>query len=391
MADREAYVAYVGTYTNGTSKGIHIYDVDVEEGLLYLRKVVPVHNSSYITRSRNMKYLYSIADEGVRAFRIMPDGDLKAINEIDINGMRGCHMSVDNDGKYLFVAGYHDGKVTVVHTHKDGRLGNLMDGVFHKGIGAVNERSFRPHVCCVRVTPDNRFLCAVDNGIDQVVLYKINHTYNKLQPVDILRMGREAGPRSIHFSRNGRQAYILCEITNLVRVYDYSVVDGYPVFELKQEVSTLSDERDPHDAASALRISYDGSYLFCSTAGDDSVACYRIDPETGLLDRLFSLPTAGIYPKDIALFPDQKHIAVVNNGGCSITTFAINYDKKTLVMKGKPKKVDTPNCMVFQKISKAPDVIRDVPEAEAEAAAKDLLRHYEPVSLVDMEEMNDGN
>ena len=391
MADREAYVAYVGTYTNGTSKGIHIYDVDVEEGLLYLRKVVPVHNSSYITRSRNMKYLYSIADEGVRAFRIMPDGDLKAINEIDINGMRGCHMSVDNDGKYLFVAGYHDGKVTVVHTHKDGRLGNLMDGVFHKGIGAVNERSFRPHVCCVRVTPDNRFLCAVDNGIDQVVLYKINHTYDKLQPVDILRMGREAGPRSIHFSRNGRQAYILCEITNLVRVYDYSVVDGYPVFELKQEVSTLSDERDPHDAASALRISYDGSYLFCSTAGDDSVACYRIDPETGLLDRLFSLPTAGIYPKDIALFPDQKHIAVVNNGGCSITTFAINYDKKTLVMKGKPKKVDTPNCMVFQKISKAPDVIRDVPEAEAEAAAKDLLRHYEPVSLVDMEEMTEGD
>ena len=155
MADREAYVAHVVTYTNGTSKGIHIYDVDVEEGLLYLRKVVPVHNSSYITRSRNMKYLYSIADEGVRAFRIMPDGDLKAINEIDINGMRGCHMSVDNDRKYLFVAGYHDGKVTVVHTHKDGRLGNLMDGVFHKGIGAVNERSFRPHVCCVRVTPDN--------------------------------------------------------------------------------------------------------------------------------------------------------------------------------------------------------------------------------------------
>ena len=381
MAEREAYVAYVGTYTNGTSKGIHIYDVDVEEGLLYLRKVVPVHNSSYITRSKNQKYLYSIAAEGVRAFRVEPDGDLKAINEIDINGMRGCHMSVDSDGKYLFVAGYHDGKVTVVHTHHDGRLGNLMDGVFHKGIGAVNERSFRPHVCCVRVTPDNRFLCAVDNGIDQVVLYKINHTYNKLQKVDILRMGREAGPRSIHFSRNGKQAYILCEITNLVRVYDYNVVDGYPEFELKQEVSTLSDEQDPHDAASALRISYDGRYLFCSTAGDDSVACYAIDQETGLLTRLFSLPTAGIYPKDIALFPDQKHIAVVNNGGNSITTFAINYDKKTLVMKGKPKKVDTPNCMVFQKIEKAPDVIRDVPEQEAEAAAKDLLRHTEPISL----------
>ena len=381
MADKKAYVAYAGTYTNGTSKGIHIYDVDVEEGLLHLRKVIPVHNSSYITRSRNMKYLYSIADEGVMAYAIQPDGDLKPINKIDINGMRGCHMSVDLEGKYLFVAGYHDGKVTVIHTHQDGRLGSLMDDVFHKGVGAVNERSFRPHVCCVRVTPDNRFLCAVDNGIDQIVLYKINHMYNKLQKVDILRMGREAGPRSIHFSRRGRFAYVLCEILNVVRVYSYKVVDGYPEFELIQEISTLSDERDPHDAASSLRISYDGEYLFCSTAGDDSVACYQIEHESGMLTRLFSLPISGMYPKDIALFPDQKHLAVVNNASGTITTFRIDYEKKVLVMKGRPQKLDTPNCMVFQEIEKAPDLIRDVPEEEAESQAKMLARNTEAISL----------
>ncbi len=380
MAGKEGYVAYVGTYTNGSSKGIHIYDVDLNEGLLYLRKVVPVNNSSYITRSKNEKYLYSIADEGVRAFEIQPDGDLKAINQIDINGMRGCHMSVDQEGKYLFVAGYHDGKVTVVHTHKDGKLGRLMDGVFHKGIGAVNERSFRPHVCCVRVTPDNRFLCAVDNGIDQIVLYKINHVHNKLQQVDILRMGKEAGPRSIHFSKNGKFAYVLCEITNVVRVYSYEVVNGYPTFELIQEVSTLSDARDPHDAASALRISYDGKYLFCSTSGDDSVACYEIR-ENGTLKRLFSLPTGGRYPKDIALFPDQKHVAVVNNGENTITTFAIDYDKQVLVMKGKPQEIDTPNAMVFQKIKEAPEHFAAVSEKDAEAAAQELKRNVEPTAL----------
>ena len=378
---RSGYVAYVGTYTNGSSKGIHIYDVDVAEGTLHLRKVVPVNNSSYLTISRSRKFLYSIADEGVRAFRILPDGDLKAINEIDINGMRGCHMSVDIDGKYLFVAGYHDGKVTVVHTHRDGRLGNLMDGVFHRGIGAVNERSFRPHVCCVRVTPDNKFLCAVDNGIDQIVIYRIDHLNNKLQKVDILRMGREAGPRSIHFSRDGRFAYVLCEITNLVRVYSYEVVNGYPVFELKQELSTLSDERDPHDAASALRLSYDGKYLFCSTAGDNSVACYMIDQKEGLLTRLFSLPTSGTYPKDLAIFPDQKHIAVVNNGSNTITTFTIDYEKKVLVMKGRPVSIDMPNCMVFQEISEPPASFREISEEKAEAEASKIARKVTPVNL----------
>ena len=90
MAAAENYVAYVGTYTNGKSKGIHIYegihiyDVDVAEGLLHLRKVVKCNNSSYLTVSRNGKYLYSIADEGVIVFEISPTGDLNAINQIDI-------------------------------------------------------------------------------------------------------------------------------------------------------------------------------------------------------------------------------------------------------------------------------------------------------------------
>ena len=363
------YVAYAGTYTHGSSRGIHIYDVDVEEGLLHLRKVVPVNNSSYVTVSRNRKFLYSIADEGVECFEIQPDGDLYAVNHADINGMRGCHLSTDLDGRYLFVAGYHDGKVTVMHTHQDGRLGSIMDGFFHRGQGATNERSFRPHVCCVRITPDNRFLCAVDEGLDQVVLYKIDHEANKLKQVDVLRMGRAAGSRSIHFSRDGRYAYILCDILNVVRVYRYRVVNGRPDFELEQEVSTLSDARDPHDAASALRISYDNEYLFCSTAGDNSVACYKIDQENGRLDRRFALPTSGIYPKDVALFPDEKHIAVVNNGQGTITTFAVDYEKGLLVMKGRPQTLDQPNCMIFHGVDAKPEVIRDVPEKEAEEKA----------------------
>lgn len=377
----EKYVAYVGTYTNGSSKGIHIYDVDVEEGLLYLRKVVPVNNSSYIKESRNGEYLYSIADEGVEVYKIAPNGDLTSINQIDIDGMRGCHLSTDLTGKYLFVAGYHDGKVTVIHTHHDGRLGSLMDGKYHRGQGALVERCFRPHVTCVRITPDNRFLCAVDEALDQVVIYSLDDKFSKLKEIDILRMGKEAGPKSIHFSKDGRFCYILCQITNVIRVYDYHVNErGLPCFELKQEVSTLSNAKDIHDAASAMRLSYDGKYVICATAGDDSVAMYEINPEDGTLDRMFALPTSGEYPKDIALFPDQQHIAVVNNAGGSITTFKIDYEKKVLMMKGKPHKIDTPNCMLFHKIEEAPAEFRHISEKEAEAEVQKRVRTYAPLN-----------
>ena len=61
----DKYVAYVGTYTHGSSIGIHVYDLDVENGYMTERNVVPVNNASHIAKSNNGKYLYSIADEGV--------------------------------------------------------------------------------------------------------------------------------------------------------------------------------------------------------------------------------------------------------------------------------------------------------------------------------------
>lgn len=347
----EKYIAYVGTYTHGSSIGIHLYDVDVEEGTLSERKVVPVNNSSYVVKSKNGKYLYSIADEGVAVFAIKPDGDLEPINKVDIDGMRGCYLSVDDNGKYLFVGGYHDGKITAVHTHRDGRLGKVFDGVFHKGIGSVAERNFRPHVSCVLPTPEGKYVCAVDNGIDQVKIYRINTMRNRLELVDILRCKRESGPREIIFSKDGNYAYILFELINQVGVFKYKDNGKNPEFELVQTISTLSEKSDSqHDCAAAITMSPDGKYLFTSTAGDDSVAMFSINPEDGTLIKDFALPVSGEYPKDIALFPDGKHIAVVNHESNSITTFAIDYEKKVMVMKGRPMKVETPNCILMTNI-----------------------------------------
>lgn len=343
------YVAYVGTYTYGSSYGIHIYDVDVEEGTFTERKVVPVNNSSWVCRSANGKFLYSIADEGVAVFDILPDGDLKKINQIDIEGMRGCYLSVDKPGKHLFVAGYHDGKVTLVHTHHDGRLGSVKDGIFHRGTGSVAERNFRPHVSCVVPTPDDRFLCAVDNGIDQIKIYKVTDK-EKLKEVSVIHCPRESGPKRILFGQDGRTAYVLYELSNIVAVYRYSIAEkgGLPVFERVQMLSTTSDDIDhAHDAASGLCMREDGKYLFTSTAGDDTVAMYRVDQKTGLLEKKFALPISGEYPKNISLFPDGKHIVCVNNESNSITIFAIDYEKNLLVMKGKPHAVDTPNCVLI--------------------------------------------
>ena len=341
------YVAYVGTYTHGNSKGIQVYDVDVEKGTLRERSEVQVSNASHTAISKNGKFLYSIEDEGVAVFRRDENGDLTRINRVSIDGMRGCFLATDVDGKYLYVAGYHDGKVTVVHTRRDGSLGRIMDGVYHKGLGSVAERNFRPHVNCVRPTPDNKYLCAVDNGIDQVKLYRINKRQHKLELVDILRCPRER-PRIIRFSADGRFAYILFELSNEIKVYSYDGSGHTPEFELLQSISTLTKEKDEdafHNAASGLALAPDGRHLFCTTAGENTVSMYEIDTETGLLDKKFTLPISGDYPKDLVIFPDNKHIAVANHASNTVTTFTVDYDKNIIVMNDKPHHIETPNSI----------------------------------------------
>lgn len=356
------YVAYVGSYTHGNSKskGVQVYDVDVEEGTLTERSTAQVSNSSYTAVSKNGKYLYSIEDEGVAVFKRDENGDLERINSVDIDGMRGCFLATDVDGKYLYVSGYHDGKVTVVHTHRDGRLGSLMDGVFHSGLGSVAERNFRPHVNCVRPTPDNKYLCAVDNGIDQVKVYRINKRTDKLELVDILRCPRESGPRIIRFSADGRFAYLLFELSNEIKVYSYDGSGSTPEFELLQSITTLEKENDPdkpHCAASGLALAPDGEHLFCTTAGENAVSMYEIDKETGLLTKKFTLPISGDYPKDIVIFPDNQHIAVANHSSNSVTTFKVDYEKNVLVMKGKPRKIDAPNCINIWPVPDGEDIV----------------------------------
>lgn len=352
--DKKKYVAYVGTYTDGTStsEGIHLYHADIEEGTLSFWKVVKVNNCSHVTLSKNGKYLYSIADEGVEVFEIQPDGDLKPINQVNIKGMRGTHLATDLTGRYLFVAGYHDGKVTVVHTHRDGRLGSVMDGVFHRGTGTVAERNFRPHVCCVRPTPDNKYLCAVDSGIDQVIIYKIDAEKDKIRKVEVLRMRRDSGSRVVRFSKDGKYMYVLCQLTNEIVVYTYKDTPKGPVFEKIQEITTLTntDEEGAYDAAVAMTLSPDERYLFCSTAGDNTVSMYKIDEETGVLERKFVLPISGEFPKSVVPFPDGRHIAIANNSSNSITMFAVDYERGLMVMKGKPQKVDRPNCILFKEV-----------------------------------------
>ncbi len=347
---KERYVAYVSTYTYGDDHGITIYDVDMENGKFTEKDRVQITNSSYVTISHNKKYLYSITDFGVESYAIADDGTLSTVGNSTINGMRGCYLSTDYEDKFLFVAGYHDGKITVLKLKEDGGFDGICDEIFHKGWGNIAERNFRPHVNCVKMTRDNKYLCAADLGMDYIDVYELDHNTGKLKLADIVHSEQESAPRHIKFSKDGKYMYVVHELKNYIDVYRYTDKNGAPDFEKVQNISTLNDYHASNSAASALNLSADFKYMISSNAGDNSVVMYSIDEATGMLNKLFCLPISGDYPKDAALFPDNRHLVSLNHESNTMTFFSVDTDKGLIVMNQREIKVDKPNCIIFHKL-----------------------------------------
>lgn len=350
---QDKYVAYVSTYTIGDQRehGITVFDVDMENGRFYEKEKIKITNSSYVTISHNKKYLYSITDFGVESYRIKEDGGLETINMGAINGMRGCYVSTDYEDKYIFVAGYHDGKLTVLRINDDGSVGEITEEIYYKGLGIVAERNFRPHISCAKMTRDNHYLCVADLGMDHTNVYRLDHTSGKLKLVDVIRSELESAPRHLKFSKDGTFLYIVHELKNCIDVYTYKEERDNPFFEKIQSISTLNNYHAGGSTASALNLSDDYNYLCSSNAGDNSATIYKIDGKTGLLTKLLCLPVSGEYPKDVALFPDNRHLVSLNQDSGTLTFFTTNLEKGLLVMNGRELKVPQPNCVIFHKIS----------------------------------------
>ena len=350
------YLVYIGTYSSGDEDGIHVYRLDMATGALaHQSSIGGIDNPSFLDIAPNRRFLYAIGETSevgdrpggaVAAFAIdQQSGALTHINTESTVGPGPCHISIDRAGQYALVANYGGGSVAILPIREDGSLGPATDFVQHEGSSVNPGRQGGPHAHSIMVAPNNKHAFAPDLGIDQVLIYAIDHANGKLSAQTPAEIAPGSGPRHLAFHPDSQWAYVINELSNTITAFDYDADAG--TLATIQTISTLPDDYAEVSHTADIHVHPNGRFLYGSNRGHDSIAVYAIDQDNGQLALVEIVPTGGANPRNFGLDPTGTYLIVGNHSTDDIFTFRVDPDTGKLAPTGHKAEVGTPVCHKF--------------------------------------------
>ena len=388
VAQAGDFYMYFGTYTGfrfvshsatigvgeSHSKGIYVSRFHAATGEVSEPELAAeIANPSFLTIHPNHRFLYAVSEDPlslgpprdhasyVSAYAIDPaTGRLRLLNTIPTGGTSTCYLSMDKTGKFVLLANFGSGSISVIRVNDDGSLGQQTAFVQHLGHGSPDVPvQSGPHPHTILVSPDNRYVIVSDLGVDKVFIYRFDETAGMLSPLDppfaVVEPG--GGPRRFLFDPSGRFGYQLNEMGSTLITFAWDPAQG--TLTRLQEVSIAPPSL--RNAGAELQISANQKYLYASNRlsrfndKDPSkidrlpgtISVFAIDPEKHTLSEIRQFPSGGIMPRNFAIDPTGQYLFALNQVSNNVVQFKIDPATGMLSRMGRELKVDTPVCLQF--------------------------------------------
>lgn len=328
-------IFYIVSASENPDGGIYRYQL-VHDGNLEFLGFDHLPRANYICFSPCRRFLYSTCKYenagGAAAFKVNDDMSLTFLNAAPAHGESTCHLTCDAQGKFLYCANYLTGNVAEFLIREDGSLRESGQLIQHTGSGPDKKRQESAHTHCTCLTPDKKYLCVVDLGIDAVKIYPLDPEKGLINRPETCRLEPGSGPRHIIFDKSGSIAYLINELGNSVTSLSYADGKLTPI----KTVTSLPKNCTAETKAAAIRFSPDERFLFASNRGYDSIACYKVQGN-GVLELYDIVPSFGSSPRDINFLPGGKIFAVANEFSDSVNFF--DYNPATGKLKYRLKEI----------------------------------------------------
>jgi len=380
--DKDYYV-YFGTYTGfrfvrhsktqgmgeSHSKGIYVSRFNAATGALSEPMLAAESiNPSFLTISPDHRFVYAVNEDPlsvgppldhasyVSAFAIDPaSGKLRPLNIVPTGGTSTCFLSMDKTGKYVLLANFGSGSVSVIKVKDDGSLGDLTSFIQNVGHSVNPAIQTEPHPHSILVSPDNRYVIVSDLGMDKVMIFQFDAKTGKLSPPDPPFVGilPGGGPRHFAFTPSGKFAYQLSEMSGIVDAYAWDPAHG--TLTNLQSAHTIPRDFTGDNHSGEIGVSPDGKFLYESNRrntgdtgwGPDTIGIFAIDPEKGTLSLVDQALSGGIMPRSFGIDPTGSYLLAANQVSNTVVVFKIDNATGRLSKTGNEVKLETPVCVQF--------------------------------------------
>ena len=275
----------------------------------------------------------------VTSYRVEPDGSLEKMCTQSTGGQGNTCATFDRTGRFLLVTRYWEGGISVLPFDPDtGMIGEVTARPDHTGTGPNPVRQSAPHPHGVHGDPVTNFVYAMDLGTDKVHQYTLDLATGKLSPAGEVKLAAGSGPRGINFHPSLRVAYVNCELdgTVVVCTVDESrgltpvqTVNGYPEdFEGLDHPENLG-KSNLWGAEGCL--STDGLHYFYICRIHQSIAVFTVEPEDGTLS--FSSRhalAANANARNFTLDPSGRYLLVASQDADCIESFRMDPNSGSL-------------------------------------------------------------
>lgn len=340
-----------GCYSETGKAGINVYDFNAAEGSLKMVLASDAGpNPSYICFSDKKKLIYAINEvskfggaEGGGLTTLKYDRNftrIKKVNELTIPNGGPCYISITLDNRFLLIANYGGGSVTVVRLGFSGMPKKVTDFIKYDTIGEK-----RSHAHMISSDPQGKRIYVTDLGLDRIMIYTLNKYSGKLVPLKAegIPLPPGTGPRHFVFNREGSEMYVNGELNSTLNVLK---VDDEKGLILTQSIGSLREGFQGPNYPADVHIGKSGHYLYSSNRGENTIATFKVD-NNGNLTLTGNTDCGGNWPRNFVIDPSGKYLLVGNERSGSISVFRI--DGITGAPSQVTQKVDltSPACLKF--------------------------------------------
>lgn len=334
---------YVGTY--GSS--IYVYELDIDSGALTAMggPVDAGTNPSFLAVDPERRYLFAVNETAnfqgmqtgaVASFGIDPaTAALTFVDRVSSAGSGPAHVATDRGGKWVLVTNYGGGTAAVLPIEQGGMLGEAVDVESH-GNGAQSHM--------IMAAPANDFVFVPNKGLDDVAQYLFDDMAGTLMPnaAPSVPLDDGAGPRHMDFHPSLDHAYLVGELDDTMRAYDYDPRNGR--LTGIQTLGTLPGGFDgTQNTCADVHVHPAGTFVYGSNRGHDSIAIFEIDAGNGMLTFVGHQSTGGQTPRNFEISPGGELLLVANRDSDSIVAFHIDEQTGQLTPTGETTNVPSPS------------------------------------------------